>query len=124
MTIAETETALRAQTGPFPAFGLLGLLTYDDTAKILKTTTRHVERLVSRRQLKAVALGQGDKLPRIRPTDLLAFIDSMEPIARDDDPVEADLRTALVAPTDQDDPAGLKSARADVDAARAGGEAA
>lgn len=67
---------------------LHGLLTYADAAEFLKTTTRHVERLVSRRQLKAVALGQGDKLPRIRPTDLLAFIDSMEPIARADDPTD------------------------------------
>ena len=57
MTVAEAETTLRAQAGPFPAFGLLGLLTYDEAAKILKMTTRHVERLVSRRQLKAVALG-------------------------------------------------------------------
>lgn len=77
---------LAAQAGPFPTFGLFGLLTYDDAAKILKTTTRHVERLVSRRQLKAVALGQGDKLPRIRPADLLAFIDGLEPITRADDP--------------------------------------
>jgi excisionase family DNA binding protein len=94
MTVTEAEATLRAQAGPFPAFGLLGLLTYDDAAKILKTTTRHVERLVSRRQLKAVELGQGDKLPRIRPADWLAFIDSMEPIARADDPAAAEAATA------------------------------
>jgi excisionase family DNA binding protein len=64
-------------------------LTYDEAAKILKTTTRHVERLVSRRQLKAVALGQVDKLLRIRPADLLALIDSMEPITRADEPPAA-----------------------------------
>ncbi|WP_027518056.1 helix-turn-helix domain-containing protein [Bradyrhizobium sp. WSM1417] len=72
---------------PVPGFGLL---TYDDTAKLLKTTTRHVERLVSRRQLKAVALGQGDKLPRIRPADLLEFISDMEPIVRADDPADGE----------------------------------
>jgi|tagenome__1003787_1003787.scaffolds.fasta_scaffold19396769_1 excisionase family DNA binding protein len=80
-------TTLTSGAGDDPALLLpipgYSLLTYDDTAKLLKTTTRHVERLVSRRQLRAVALGQGDKLPRIRPADLLEFIRDMEPIARD-----------------------------------------
>src|SRR5436190_24319514 len=101
MSNVETEATLRTQAGPIPAFGLYGLLTYDDAAKILKTTPRHVERLVFRRQLVAVPLGYGDKLPRIRPADLIAFIDALRPIARDDDPVEATNCTALVAPTDE-----------------------
>jgi excisionase family DNA binding protein len=67
-----------------------GLYTYEEAAALLKTTPRHVERLISRRQLDAVALGQGDKLPRIRPLDLFTFINGLTPISRDDDdPAEA-----------------------------------
>jgi excisionase family DNA binding protein len=63
-----------------------GLYTYEEAAALLKTTPRHVERLISRRQLHAVALGLGDKLPRIRPCDLFTFINGLTPIGRDDNP--------------------------------------
>ena len=63
-----------------------GLYTYEEAAALLKTTPRHVERLISRRQLHAVALGLGDKLPRIRPRDLFIFINDLTPIGRDEEP--------------------------------------
>lgn len=63
-----------------------GLYTYEEAAALLKTTPRHVERLISRRKLRAVALGLGDKLPRIRPGDLFNFINSMTPIGCDEAP--------------------------------------
>jgi excisionase family DNA binding protein len=64
-----------------------GLYTYEEAAALLKTTPRHVERLISRCQLHAVALGLGDKLPRIRPCDLFTFINGLTPISRDGEPV-------------------------------------
>lgn len=59
-----------------------GLLDYDNVAALLRTTRRQVERLIARRQLVAVALGEGGKLPRVRPTDLLNYINGLAPIER------------------------------------------
>ena len=72
---------------PIPGYGVLN---YDETATALRCTRRHVERLISRGQLRAVALGENGKMPRIRVPDLLSFIDGLEPIDRSRADADAD----------------------------------